>query len=259
MKRFSLISVINSLSAIAALVLAAAAYFNANRPLSSSRDLSVISARISELEQTLSKLEPSRTPGTVSASAVKSASLPQKAPGPLSFESGEIRQLQEQITQITERQQRLEAAVAVSKKGRDSAFTSSAEAARVALDSESGFEQRIHALRALRAVDQVSADVASAMLSLAPKLLDPKSREEIYRQFEDFEDPLVVFTLMTALQQDADPKVRKKVGEILSSVQHLSEVRNALTTAVTHDPDLEVREKVGAAMLGIRNGKEKRP
>jgi hypothetical protein len=244
----------NRILILIALLTATAALLKPHPTSPSAEEVADLRLKIAELRKTVAQLDQPIGPKFIASQTAQLQNTAPEAPVTLTADPSEIRHLRDQITQLTENQQRLDKAIASTKKSARTAFTSPAEAASVALDSEAIFEHRVSALRALRAADQIPADVASTMLNLAPKLLDPKSREEIYSQFEDFEDPMVVSTLLTALQTDSDPKVRKKVGEILSSVRHLPDVTNGLASAVATDPDPEVREKVQSAMQGIRTG-----
>jgi len=240
-----------------ALLTATAALLKPHPASPIAEEVADLRSKVAELEKAVAKLDQPIGPQLISSQTAPTKKIALEAPASLTLDPAEIRHLRDQITQLSENQQRLDKAIASTKKSARTAFTSPAEAASVALDSEAIFEHRVSALRALRAADQIPADVASAMLNLAPKLLDPKSREDIYSQFEDFEDPMVVSTLVTALQNDSEPKVRRKVGEILSSVRHVPDVRTALASAATTDPDQEVRERVQSAMQGLRTGKGK--
>jgi chaperonin cofactor prefoldin len=246
----------NRILLIIAFVTAAAAFFRPTTSSPNAEDFADLRSKVAALEKTIAKLDQPIGQKFIFSQTAQIKTTSREEPATHTLDPAEIQRLRDQVTQLAENQQRLDKALTAAKKARDTAFTNVAEAASVALDAQASFEHRIQALRALRAADQVPADVAAAMLTLAPKLLDPKSREDIYRQFEDFDDPLVVSTLLTALRQDEDAKVRKKVGEILSSVQNIPDVRTALALAITTDPDLEVREKVRTAMQGIRPAKE---
>jgi len=240
-----------------ALLTATAALLKPHPASPSAEELADLRSKVAALEKAVAQLDQPIGPKLISSQTAPTKNMAPEAPTNLTADPLEIRHLRDQITQLSENQQRLDKAIASTKKSARTAFTSPAEAANVALDTEAIFEHRVSALRALRAADQIPADVASAMLNLAPKLLDPKSREDIYSQFEDFEDPMVVSTLVTALREDTEPKVRRKVGEILSSVRHIPDVRTALASAAATDPDMEVRERVQSAMQGLRTGKGK--
>jgi hypothetical protein len=240
-----------------ALLVAIAALFKPNPSSPSAEALADLRSKVAALEKAVAKLDQPINQKLISSQTAQTKNSSQGEPDSPAADSEDIRHLIDQITQLAENQQRIEKTIASTKKSARTAFTSPAEAAAVALDPDAIFEHRISALRALRAADQVPADVASAMLNLAPQLLDPKSREDIYNQFEDFEDPMVLSALVSALRQDNEPKVRKRVGEILSPFRHVPDVRAALASAASSDPDLEVREKAQASIQGIRTGKGK--
>lgn len=157
-----------------------------------------------------------------------------------------VRQVHEWVWGLEQRLVDLEQRVAETRAGPGTLSPPAPDIAQsraVAINPHAPAEDRLAALRALRAADARTADIVQAMLNLQATATDPKVRADVFRQLSGVTNPIMKPHLINGVLKDQDPKVREEAAETLAPFRLDPYVQAALRSAAQNDPDEKVRKQ----------------
>jgi hypothetical protein len=117
---------------------------------------------------------------------------------------------------------------------------------RQATDPSATEQEKLAALKALRGQkldgkDAISPEVVLAMLDLAERSQDERSRVDAYRNLHGVKDPALRDSMLRSLAGDPSAKVREKVAQDIDTFLPDVTVEGALRQAAEGDSDAGVR------------------
>ncbi len=128
-----------------------------------------------------------------------------------------------------------------------------AQSRQIALNPQASPEERLAALRTLRAANARTSDVVQAMLQLHATSANPDVRADIFRQLSGVKDAILKPPLINALLKDEHPKVREEAAETLASFLADPYVRSTLNAAAQNDADGKVQKQARESLEGNRD------
>ncbi|MDQ3622475.1 MAG: HEAT repeat domain-containing protein [Verrucomicrobiota bacterium] len=221
---------------IAAIGLALLAFFWPRaEPASAQPALEALRNDLATLRWLVTKLEASPVPLAGATS-----------PKPTAADEVTVRQVHEWVWSLEQRLVQLEQAVAETRAGAGAPPPPApdiAQSRQVAINPQAPVEDRLAALRSLRAANARSADVVQAMLKLQVTAADPNVRADVFRQLSGVTDPVMKPHLISGVLKDQDAKVREEAAETLAPFWSDPYVQAALRSAAQNDPDPKVRKQ----------------
>jgi HEAT repeat protein len=111
-----------------------------------------------------------------------------------------------------------------------------------ALNAQSTTEERLLAMSALLEAKADASDIAATLAQLAAQSRDPLELVQLYRGFDDVNDPAFVPPLVQGLQ-DPNPSVRERAADALSDFRSDPKVQEWLRYVAENDADPLVRRE----------------